>query len=384
MKTFDVVIVGAGPAGSTAAFLLSRDGFETLLIDESRFPRHKLCGGLLTDKTLRLLTSLIGETPRSLTDHGVIDYRTSGYEIFAGDELLTVDTSDLPFHFVRRTTYDAFLLEKARAAGTAVIEGERITAIDPDGSEVVGSTGRRYRGKIIIGSDGVNSVVRRSFPRERFDGAGWGRNLGAALQLYVDRSDCEGSLRYLDSIRIYLDTADFGYSWVFPNRDRIVVGSGGLIRRNGDLKGSFQRYLGILGFAGPVPAGLFGHLIPCGGFMTRPAYRNVVLIGDSGGFADPVTGEGIYYAHMSARLAARSIQSALRTGGSIETIYPQLVMDQIIPELAWAAGLRRFAFGLIGPLKLRPLKPLAKRLERMLVEIINGRRSYRFLRRLEG
>ncbi len=382
VRKYDVIIVGGGPAGSTAATLLSRNGFETLLIDKSSFPRPKLCGGLLTDKTLDLLAHLLGETLQSLTDQDVIEYQTNGYEIYAGDSLLTVDSSELPFCLVDRARYDSFLLNKARLSGTTTVEGERITGVDQGKNEVIGASGKRYRGRIIIGSDGVNSVVRRALPAGRREEMRRERHLAAGLQLYVERSDCNSPLRDLTSLRIYLDTVVFGYSWVFPNRERIVVGSGGLIGTDRDLRESFGSYLRMLGLTTPPTAKIFGHLIPCGGFMRKPAFRSVLLIGDAAGFVDPLTGEGIYYAHKSAQFAFESIERAFKKGDDPKDTYTKLVNDRMLPELLWARWMRRLVYGLIGPLKLRPAKPLAKRIERMLLEIINGQRSYRFLRKM--
>jgi geranylgeranyl reductase family protein len=383
-KKYDVVIVGGGPAGSTAAALLSGNGFETLLIDKSSFPRRKLCGGLLTNKTLDLLAHLLSETPQSLTARDFIEYRTNIYELYAGECLLTVDSSELPFYLVDRARYDSFLLNNARLSGATIVEGERITGVDQGTSEVIGSSGKRYPGRIIIGSDGVNSVVRRALPAGRRDEMRRVRYLATALQLSLERSDCNGPLRDLTSLRIYLDTGVFGYSWVFPNRERIVVGSGGLMGTTRDLRESFMSYLGMLGLATPVPAKIFGHLIPCGGFMREPAFRNVLLIGDAAGFVDPLTGEGIYYAHKSAQLAFESIRDAFGKGGDPEDAYTKLVNGRVLPELLWARRMRRIAYSLIGPLKLRPAKPLAKRIERMLLEVINGQRSYRFLRKIKA
>ena len=187
---YDVVIVGGGPGGSTAAYQLTKFGFQVLIIDKENFPRPKLCGGLLTQKTFRVLNRVFGETESTLADKHILNFRADNYEIFYKDKPLVKKHSDIPFLFVERKIYDSFLLEKAREAGAEIIEGEKVKATDLSAAEVVTSNGRRFRSRFIVGADGVNSMVRRElFSAGRIDGREWGRNLATGLEVFVNRDE---------------------------------------------------------------------------------------------------------------------------------------------------------------------------------------------------
>ncbi len=117
---YDVIISGGGPAGSTAGYLLSRSGLKVLIIDKSSFPRHKLCAGLITHKTVRLLERVFGESAGSLKEKNIINFESSHYQIFCRDNLINERDMDIPFRFIDRDSYDHFLLNKAVYAGADV------------------------------------------------------------------------------------------------------------------------------------------------------------------------------------------------------------------------------------------------------------------------
>lgn len=165
---YDVIIAGAGPAGSTAGYMLSKAGLDVLLIDKSVFPREKLCGGCITHKTVTLLERVFNETPVSMKEMGIFSNASSTYELRTGKNLISRGESPLPFYFVERERYDHYFLEKAKEAGADVIEGEAITSLDTKKNTLHTTGGRSFRADLIIGADGVNSSIRRSFGPELF------------------------------------------------------------------------------------------------------------------------------------------------------------------------------------------------------------------------
>ncbi|MHA1488006.1 MAG: FAD-dependent monooxygenase [Promethearchaeota archaeon] len=107
---YDVTIVGGGPGGSTAGYLLKRLGLNVQIIDKDIFPRQKLCGGILTFKTFKLLKRVFGETVESLLDKHIIDYFTNRFEInYKVKRVMSSNISQFPFYFVDRLVYDNFL-----------------------------------------------------------------------------------------------------------------------------------------------------------------------------------------------------------------------------------------------------------------------------------
>ena len=108
MDKYDVIIIGAGPAGSTAGYLLSKFGLRVLLIDKSNFPRQKLCGGLLTFKTYELIKRIF--TLSSNDFDKLINFSSKTFKLYYKDNLLLDGESDKPFYFVERDKYDLFFV----------------------------------------------------------------------------------------------------------------------------------------------------------------------------------------------------------------------------------------------------------------------------------
>ena len=117
----DVAIIGAGPAGSTAAFCLSKVGLNVILIDKCFFPRDKLCGGLVSTKALKLLERFFNETEESLKEKQIINFSSNKFEFVCKKKSLAKCYTKIPTHFVERTVYDKFLLDKAVDSGVKII-----------------------------------------------------------------------------------------------------------------------------------------------------------------------------------------------------------------------------------------------------------------------
>ncbi|MEJ2167700.1 MAG: FAD-dependent oxidoreductase, partial [Desulfobacterales bacterium] len=114
---FDVVVIGAGPAGSTAAYILALNGLDVLIVDKSTFPRNKLCGGLLTLKTVKLLQSVFNLSVDRMKSHRLITCQSHNYRVVSSKGESIEGRMDYPFYFVRRSIYDAFWLEMAQKSG---------------------------------------------------------------------------------------------------------------------------------------------------------------------------------------------------------------------------------------------------------------------------
>ncbi|KPK02533.1 MAG: hypothetical protein AMK71_01925 [Nitrospira bacterium SG8_35_4] len=238
---YDVIVAGAGPAGSTAGFILSRAGLKVLLIDKNRFPREKICGGIITYKTVRLLERIFGLTVKSLTEKGLINYEADSYEVRSKNSVIAHGRHSIPFRFVDRERYDDFLLGMARESGAEVIEGERIASLDVLRSAVTTASGLRFAARAVIGADGVNSRVRRSFPSDLFGRENWKENLAAAHEILVSREVLAHQVNYPV---LYYDFIEFGYAWIFPNREKVIIGMCGLKSRNSkNILAAFREFL---------------------------------------------------------------------------------------------------------------------------------------------
>ncbi len=323
----DVIVVGGGPAGSTLAWRLARDGARVVLLERTRFPREKVCGdyveprGLAILRDMGCLATLDARTPLPITNsstyvEGVARYR--GPIPFYGRDERTPPHG----YIVPRDDLDTVMLEAAEAAGATVHQETAGSAvrIDRSGVEVEARrNGRtiRYRGALVAGADGVNSVVATAADILSDDE----RHIAVARRAYATGMDAD-----VGEAMFWFDRSLFpGYGWVFPMAGgRVNVGIGILAetRRRGDIAipALFDAFLDRLRASGPP----YEHLELCstpiggivktyGGAGPRHLDRGV-LIGDAGSFVDPMTGEGITPAMESALLAAPVLLDSLHRG----------------------------------------------------------------------
>ncbi|MDX1813415.1 MAG: geranylgeranyl reductase family protein [Candidatus Bathyarchaeia archaeon] len=341
--TYDVIIVGGGPAGSTSGYILSKAGLKVIIVDKARFPRQKLCAGLLTQKTSRLICSLFSETIDSLLKSEVINFESNYFEVFFRNRCIAkVHHNSMPFYCVDRSVYDNFFLQKAKEEGAEILEGETAVTADYRKNEVVTLSGKTLRSKHIIGADGVYSRVRKEVFFERQNSDLWQRDLATAFEVFVEREKVRNADCYS---RIFYGYVKWGYAWLFPNKDRVKIGLGGLNAKNGKfLLNSFRKFLLSLGLSNYSETRVQGHAVPYGNFLKNPVRESTLLVGDAAGFADPLFGEGIYYAHKSAQLASLAIIQETVEGKNAGTTYHKKLEEQVYPQLMGAKNLRRVLF----------------------------------------
>jgi len=381
--THDAIIVGAGPAGSTAAFVLAQKGADVLLLDKAVFPRDKLCAGLLTWKSMAVLERIFEETPQALLATGVINAASSRYRIRFRERILAESKSFYPFHFTQRRVFDAHLLDRALQAGAVSRQGCQVVSIDPVRGLVRLADGEELTGRYLIGCDGVTSLTRRRCP---FDGTAWRTGLGGALEIALDRNDplLAGAVHedlHADQPTVYAGFLRAGYGWVFPHQNRLMIGVGGHSLVHGkEFINKFKEFLVFLGLPAALAETAKGHGLPYGNFLKHPWYGRTLLAGDAAGLVETLFGEGIYYALRSGELAGEAVYAALTRGEAPETIYGRGLKRDILPELSWSRKLRRLLYA-SQHLGFLPLLCFVRGGGRLLAEMVHGVRSYRLLRR---
>jgi len=381
-KKYDVIIVGGGPAGSTAGYLLANSGIKVLIIDKFQFPREKLCAGLITWKTLRLLERIFDESEVSLKEKGIINYTTEKYEIRYRDKKIVNSKIPIPFHIVERKGYDNFLLNKSKDAGVDVIEGEMVVTCNAYTNEIITSSGRRFMSEFIIGADGVNSIIRKSFPEKHFNHRKWKKNLATALEIFVSRDEVNLEVNHLI---LFYGIIDMGYAWLFPQKDNIIIGLGGANRVNkGKFMTLFNDFLTYLNVNELKKYKVRGHLLPNGYYIPNPIFKKVLLLGDAGGMVDSITGEGIFYAQRSAEFASWAILKTINEGKNLEKTYMQLLQGHVFPELFNAKFLKGPAYYISKKLHFYPAKIAFHLFSDRLIELTHGLRSYRGMRKIKG
>jgi geranylgeranyl reductase family protein len=313
---YDVIVVGAGPAGSTTARLCAKMGLNTLLLDKKRFPREKLCGGGLTRAAINELRVTGLEIPPDIIEETAYVFRA-----FSGKHRIEV-TFEEPFcYLVKREAFDFYLLNQAQQAGASFVEGAEVTdARRIDSSLVVKCTGGpSFRTKVVVGADGVLGKVARSI--RGYPGK---RDTGFCLAGDVPKEKIETFTRPNSGLDIWYGLMPRGYCWAFPKRHTYSIGIGCILQPFPEPKASLVKFLASLSGNNDTKEGIGkaqalapyfrGYFIPVSGHKGPITGDGVLLAGDAAGFADPFTGEGLRYAISSGRLAAETVISYIRQG----------------------------------------------------------------------
>ena len=349
-QTADVIVVGAGPAGSSTAFYLAAAGLDVLVLEKSHFPREKVCGDGLTPRAVKALTAM--GVPIAESDGWL---RNKGLRIIGGGgriELPWPELSSYPgFGLVRsRLDFDETLVRHAQKAGARLLEGVNVTGplLDDRTGRIIGVTAQEttngearehvFRGQLVVAADGNSSRLSVAMGLRKRDD----RPLGVAVRTYY------ASPRHDDDyLEAWLDLWDGdkllpGYGWIFGMGDGTSNVGLGLLNTseafgNIDYRAMLRRWLAGM----PAEWGLNeenrtqpvrGAALPMG-FNRTPHYtRGLLLAGDSGGMVNPFNGEGIAYALEAGEIAARVIVQALArpTADGAETVlhtYPRQLKD---------------------------------------------------------
>jgi len=374
--TVDALIVGAGPAGATAGYVLAREGLKVLILDKARFPRQKICGGLVTWKTLRVLEEIFGISPQTLRSQGILFHSTREYTLRNRRRLLFAEHQRDPFYFVDRGRYDQFWLDKAIAAGADAVQGDRVTGVDPDAGMVHTRGGKTYRGKALIGADGVLSRVKASVMKHAAGGRRHYHGMAAAMVAHVpDRED-------MAVPGLSFGYVPWGYAWSFPGPGYRNYGMLTLKTRGAkNLRAAFHEFLKSRSGADIRRASIYSRLLPYGCFTDVAGSKCTLLAGDACGLADPFLGEGIFYAHRSGQLAAEAILSTHRVGWSPLNQYRHLLRRSIIYELQFASAWQHILYRLLRLGDYRLLAISMRYFHRPIEDVVQGRRSFNWRHR---
>ena len=292
---YDLAVVGAGPAGSSAARRASQLGLRVLLVDKAAMPREKTCGGAVSHRAQ-------GYLDFSLPLH-LLDSECYGARVCYGALSSEGRCSERIAVLVSRERFDSFLLQKAQESG-AEHRTAHVRDVQDEGRTVLLRTpAGEVRARAAILAHGAHgNLYQRVRPQDT------PAESGICLEARVPAAAAPLPPGLID---IHFGVAAFGYGWVFPHGSYCSVGVGGLRDRFPRPREAFEGFCEGLG----IPARDLrprGHFIPCGGVRRTLAANRLFLAGDAAGFVDPFDGEGIAYAIRSGQLAAESVHESLR------------------------------------------------------------------------
>jgi geranylgeranyl reductase family protein len=327
-KSHDVIVVGAGPAGATLAYELAKKGIGVLVLEKEKLPRYKCCAGGVTSRAAKLLNFDISEVVENVI------YEVS-FTFNLGSPYLGQHSQPL-ICTVMRDAFDHFLVQRARQLGAMLMDGQKVTQIQVGADWVEISTADNiFRSRLVVGADGAYSVVAREL--------GMGRNIeylvGIESEIVVPEEELA---KWRSRVQIDLGCIPGGYAWVFPKRKHLSVGVGCLTSKARHLNRHHQKFLNSLSISSYTIDRSGSHLIPTCTKGRLVWQEKALLLGDAAGFADPLTGEGIYNAILSAQLAAPVIENSLAHDKVGLQDYQQIVERKIMSELVIARKLSKF------------------------------------------
>jgi geranylgeranyl reductase family protein len=289
-NVYDAIVLGAGPAGSTAARHLARGGARVLLLDKAAFPRDKPCGGGVTfraDEACDLDLSPV-------TEREIYGVRIS---VKLGRRFERTSTRLLA-RMTQRRKLDEYLAQAAVDAGAEFRDGAPVRSVEIDGRIArVRSNGDVYESRVLVGCDGVNGLTARAL------GLAPQSEVAVALEANVPAA---GALMREWERFIALDLAGIpgGYGWVFPKGDHLNVGVGGWKHVGPTLRKRLGDLCAFYGFDVGEVYGHRGYTLPLRRDDAAVVRGPAMLAGDAAGLVDPLSGEGIWAAFVSGRLAA--------------------------------------------------------------------------------
>mgnify|MGYP001055841634 CR=1 FL=1 len=312
---YDVLIVGAGPAGSTAAMHCAREGLEVLMLEKCRYPgEKKVCAGGLSSLAMEIIESrdfLYKEIKGTV-------YYGSGAAGFASIELPGTGLNTY------RNAFDSYLANMAVEAGARLELNSYVTGLSREESGDVHLTLRKSTGelaeragKIVIIAEGVNAQVARA--------AGLADRRTSKETYLAAQYEMKASKSTPDYNSQFFGVVPVGYGWVFPKPDGLTVGVCCLLS---NLGMNIKEYLDRFVRKHPVASKMVGDarihqfqagLIPCAQNKGL-CENNIMVVGDAAGFASPFTGEGIPYAILSGKIAANTALDAIGNGEFSKTV----------------------------------------------------------------
>ena len=278
----------------------------TLLLEKEKMPRDKLCGGGVTPKVLKLLDFQLPDD--------VIECAPKSIRIHVGQKCFKFQTQHPLVYMTSRSKFDSLLYKKAAEAGVEAKDETpaRSVEIRPACAEVTTTNGC-FQSKMVIGADGMGGPTARSLRLYQ----SWNPS---QVDYAIEAEVTIGEKAVLDFMEdqeyfdIYFGVSQAGYGWIFPKDNHLTVGVGCRLSKLRDAQELFHNFVKAIpeleGLDIPKPK---AHLIPLGGSAPVPlTVERTLLAGDSAGFAEPLLGEGIYFAILGGQIAAEIVQEASR------------------------------------------------------------------------
>lgn len=327
---YDAMVVGAGPAGASAAYELAWSGARILLLERQTLPRYKACGGAIPFNFFQTLPLRVQKTLETILNNGV--YLASPHKNFRPQ--ITAKVAG-----VMRDRFDYEFAQAAVEEGAELIDGLPVRRVEEKERSVSVKTDKgSFEARYLIGADGATGGVKRFL--------GLGRQEPAAPALEVEISP-RGEATRGDLTLVHFTLIRDGYAWVFPKGGVDSVGIASFGRDRKKVKTKLAEWAALCGYRleGKI---VHGHPIPVWRGRSTLASRRSLLVGDAAATVDPLGGEGIRHGILSGRIAARHVCQALAHDAFLPSAYTEEIYQSIQADFLYAARLAAFFYRFPG------------------------------------
>jgi geranylgeranyl reductase family protein len=361
--TFDVIVIGSGVAGSSAAYDLAKTGLKVFVIEKEKLPRYKTCGGGVVSRAANLLPFEISS---------VVQKVVSSADVYDQENNLKfqIKTDSAMISFVMRADLDNHILSKALEKGAMIFNNTEVKGIDIKAGNVSIETGSKtFTANYVIAADGATGFSMTYFKLYH----NVIRVPAVESEMIVDE---ETYNKFNKTARFDFGFVPHGYGWVFPKKDHLSVGVAFMKKTNQSIQNWFKKYLELLEInaVNILKNEKHGYVIPL--IKGKPNCSNgrILFAGDNLGLADPLTAEGIRYAVETGRLAASSIIKYFNSHNDVVKNYSESI-ERVHKEIKSAKFLAKLVY---GPLWLRKFifRRWGRRLSELLADVITEKKKY--------
>jgi geranylgeranyl reductase family protein len=362
---FDVIVIGSGPAGSSAAYYLAAQEANVLVLEKNFLPRYKTCGGGVVNRIKSLLPINFDE---------IAEINCNNSEIYDHNNKLKFTTQrDGPIIIMTmREKFDYHILSLALKAGAKIKEGTEVVDIKNNNKVVeVKANNTTFYGRFVILSSGATGININKLGLETHNI----KMPALEYEVFVNSSDYE---RFSKSARFDFDIVPHGYGWVFPKKDHLSIGVINIKSEQKDLNNLIKDYFNLLGIKNVIKSERHGYFVPLNFKGSEFAKYRIILTGDAAGLADPVTGEGISHAIESGRIAAEALIESEFNESAASYIYNKKIKDTILREIKFAKVIAALVYTYPVVRKLL-FKLYGQKLSELITDIFVGDNTYKKL-----